>query len=76
MTVKVTLSLPVQLWQAFRLACREHKTPASRVIARLITAQLDAWQREPRDEAWIRDHYQTALLGYQQWQHAREIQEE
>jgi len=43
---KVNVSLHEQLWRTFRMACIEHKTSASKEIARLIAEQLERWQRE------------------------------
>jgi len=43
---KVTLSLTLALWRAFRMACIGRGTSASKEIDRLIRAQLALWDQE------------------------------
>ena len=44
--VKVTLYLDEAAWLAFRKACLDHKTSASREVARMIRQQLAQWDIE------------------------------
>jgi hypothetical protein len=48
---KINISLPADLWQAFRVACVIRKTAASKVIAELIDAQLTRWKQEAETAA-------------------------
>ena len=47
---KVTVSMPLDLWHAFRVACLQRKTSASKEIQRFIAQQLAAWQQQPQKE--------------------------
>ena len=47
---KVTISMPEALWHAFRVACVQRKTSASKEIQRFITQQLTAWEHQSQKE--------------------------
>ena len=44
--VKVTMYLDDSAWLAFRKACLDHKTSASKEVERLIRQQLARWETE------------------------------
>jgi hypothetical protein len=47
---KITISMYPSLWLAFRMACLQRKTPASRELQRLIEQQLAAWQHQTQKD--------------------------
>ena len=48
---RINISLHPSLWYAFRVACVQRKTSASKEIQRFITEQLAAWQRQVQKES-------------------------
>jgi len=47
---KITISMYPSLWHAFRIACVNRKTSASKEIQRFIVQQLATWQEETPKE--------------------------
>jgi hypothetical protein len=48
---KVGVSIAVEVWQAYRMACLQHQLSASKQVEHLIREQLERWQtpqEEPR----------------------------
>jgi hypothetical protein len=50
MLKKFTLFLDLRMWQAFRKACIDRQTSASKELRRLIYEQLVAWGEVPQQE--------------------------
>jgi hypothetical protein len=50
MLSKFTLFLDVRMWHAFRKACIDRQTSASKELRRLIYEQLVAWDQVPTQE--------------------------
>lgn len=48
---KVTISMHLSLWHAFRVACVQRNTSASKEIQRFITQQLAAWEQQTPKES-------------------------
>ena len=47
---RINISLHPSLWHAFRVACVQRKTSASKEIQRFIAQQLAAWQQQPQKD--------------------------
>ena len=43
---KVTLSIALATWRAFRMGCIARGTSASREVERFMLAQLETWQHD------------------------------